>query len=442
MNHEAQAFIDRVVADVRPLWAGRALANWNLATTGEARFQEELREWSERAMLRFARADEWREVQALHARRHELADPLLRRQVELLYLRYAGSQLPPELIARVAALQSELSGLYTNFRSTLNGQPVAGNPLGSILRDENDVELRQEAWEASKQIGPAAAPTLLDLVEARNEGARALGWRDHYAMALDLQEVDEAELFALLQELEEATRTPFAQVKAEIDAALAARYGIAPGPLFPWHYSDPFFQEAPRTGAVDLDAVFAGQDIEALTVRTFDGLGMEIRPILARSDMWERDGKDQHAFCIHIDRASDDVRVLCNLRPDARWMETSLHEFGHAVYDAYFAPELPFLLRSPAHTNTTEAVAMLMGRLARDAAWLAGVRGLSADEAAALRRACPRRGARQAADLRALGAGDDALRARALREPAPPRPQRPVVGSGRALPVGATPALP
>jgi peptidyl-dipeptidase A len=381
---DVQAFVDRIAAEVRPLWTGRSLASWNLATTGEARFQQELRDWSERAMLRFANADEWRAVQAWHARRHELADPLLRRQLELLYLRYAGSQQPPELIARIAALQANLTGLYTNFRSTLGGRELPENALKDLLREENDVELRQEAWEASKQIGPQAAPTLLELVDARNEGARAMGWRDYYAMALELQEVDEAELFALLDALEQATREPFARVKAELDAALAARYGVGLSPPFPWHYSDPFFQDPPHTGAVDLDAVFAGQDIEALSVRTFDGLGLDIRPILARSDMLERPGKDQHAFCTHIDRATDDVRVLCNLRPDARWMETSLHEFGHAVYDAYFAPELPYLLRAPAHTNTTEAIAMLMGRLTRDAAWLRAVRGLSADEAAAL----------------------------------------------------------
>ncbi|MBC8078695.1 MAG: M2 family metallopeptidase [Chloroflexales bacterium] len=383
MESDVQAFVDRIAVEIRPLWTGRAAANWGLATTGEERYQRELRDYSEQAMLRFARADEWQQVREWHARRHELGDPLLRRQLELLYLRYAGNQQPPEQIARIAALQAELSTLYTIFRSTLGGQQLPENTLKDMLRSENDVELRQEAWEATKQIGPVAAPVLLELVEARNAGARAMGWRDYYAMALELQEVDEAELFALLDELEEATREPFARRKATIDAALAARYGSEPGAMFPWHYSDPFFQEPPHTGAVDLDAIFAGQDVEALTVSTFDGLGLEIRPILARSDMWERPGKDQHAFCTHIDRAGD-VRVLCNLRPDARWMETSLHEFGHAVYDAYLAPELPYLLRTPAHTNTTEAVAMLMGRLARDAAWLRQVRGLSADEAAVL----------------------------------------------------------
>jgi peptidyl-dipeptidase A len=149
--------------------------------------------------------------------------------------------------------------------------------------------------------------------------------------------------------------------------------------LRPWHYSDPFFQEAPRTGAADLDGLFASQDLLALATRTFDGIGLEVRGVLARSDLFERDNKDQHAFCTHIDRLSDDVRVLCNLRPDARWMDTLLHELGHAVYDTYLGADLPYLLRTAAHINTTEAIAMLMGRLAINPEWLARVRGL--DEA-------------------------------------------------------------
>ena len=42
-------------------------------------------------------------------------------------------------------------------------------------------------------------------------------------------------------------------------------------------------------------------------------------------------------------------------------MDTMLHEFGHAVYDKYVNPSLPYLLRTVAHTNSTEAVALMMG---------------------------------------------------------------------------------
>jgi peptidyl-dipeptidase A len=50
-----------------------------------------------------------------------------------------------------------------------------------------------------------------------------------------------------------------------------------------------------------------------------------------------------------------------------------LHEFGHAVYDKYINPALPYLLRTVAHTNVTEAIALMMGSLVEDPDWLSTV---------------------------------------------------------------------
>jgi peptidyl-dipeptidase A len=353
------------------------LAQWQLATTG-APEQRDALERLGAAYTRLFLADpaDWATIQRLHAGRDTIGDPLLRREVELLYASFAGAQVPPEQIDRLSALEAGLADLYTNFRGTIDGRPVPENEIKTVLRDETDSELRREAWSAGKQIGAAARDGLLELVELRNQSARALGFRDYYAQALALQEIDEDELFALLDDLERRSREPFRALKADFDAALAARCFIPVSELRPWHYSDPFFQEAPRTGEVDLDALFAGQDVLALAERTFDGLGLDVRDVIARSDLFERPNKDQHAFCTHIDRLTDDVRMLCNVRPNADWMSTMLHELGHAIYDTYLAADLPFLLRTAAHINTTEAIAMLMGRLVTDAEWLARVRGL------------------------------------------------------------------
>jgi len=95
---------------------------------------------------------------------------------------------------------------------------------------------------------------------------------------------------------------------------------------------------------------------------------MEIEDILKRSDLYERKGKNQHAFCISIDR-EEDVRILANLRPNERWTGTLLHEMGHAVYDKYIDKSLPIILRTPAHIFTTEAVAMFFERLVRKPSW-------------------------------------------------------------------------
>ena len=40
-----------------------------------------------------------------------------------------------------------------------------------------------------------------------------------------------------------------------------------------------------------------------------------------------------------------------------------MHEFGHAVYDLGLDTDLPWLLRSPAHILSTEAIAILFGSL-------------------------------------------------------------------------------
>ena len=58
-----------------------------------------------------------------------------------------------------------------------------------------------------------------------------------------------------------------------------------------------------------------------------------------------------------------------------------LHEFGHAVYDKYNDRSLPFFLRTPAHILTTEAIAMLNGRMSKNPEWLMKIGGLSEAEA-------------------------------------------------------------
>jgi peptidyl-dipeptidase A len=170
-------------------------------------------------------------------------------------------------------------------------------------------------------------------------------------------------------------------MKAELDATLKSKYRVSDPENSPWLYSDPFFQEFPTAGASEsLDDVFKSANIEGLTKAHYDSVGLDIDDLLRNADLYEREGKSQHAFCLDVDHAGD-VRVLCNIRQNERWMSTMLHEFGHAVYDKYSDNTLPFLLRTPAHILTTEAIAMLNGRMSKNPDWLARIAGLSNVEA-------------------------------------------------------------
>jgi peptidyl-dipeptidase A len=167
-----------------------------------------------------------------------------------------------------------------------------------------------------------------------------------------------------------------------LDRRLAKRFGIAPGDVRPWHMADPFFQLAPAA-EVRLDRFFEGAPLEPMALAFFDAIGLDVHAVMARSDLYEKPGKCQHAFCLAVDREGD-VRVLCNLRRDEKWMGTLLHELGHAAYEVHVDRALPYLLREHAHIMSTEASAMLFGRLSRNAAWLERYAGVPEGEAASI----------------------------------------------------------
>jgi peptidyl-dipeptidase A len=382
-HDEARALVARVEARVAPLLRDAHIATWESAVGGG---EEALgRATAARAATAVVFSDPADAASVRGWLAGGVPDPLLRRQLELLDHEYTRSQLSPETIRDLVGRAGELEHLFHTFRSPFRGGRVSDNELLDVLRGSTDSAARREAWEASKEIGREAAGPLLELVRRRNAAARSLGFANFYAMELHLQELGEEPLFAVLDDFRDRTDAPFARFRAEMDQGLAARFGVPADALRPWHWDDFFAQEAPAQGEA-LDACFAGHDLVALAAAFFRGIGLPVDGVLAASDLYEREGKDQHAFCLDLDRGGD-VRVLCNLRPTARWMATLLHELGHAAYDAFIPRELAFFLRTVAHTLSTEAIAMYMGRLTRDPAWLRDAAGveLGEDEAARVR---------------------------------------------------------
>jgi peptidyl-dipeptidase A len=377
-----EEFVATHVATVEPLLRTEALEEWEAAATGQPEHDERVAAARAKIMriyadpVRFAQVRAWHEAGGFD-------DPLLARQIELLQHSFAKGQQDETTIDRVTQLQKEVEATFNTFRGTFEGEPRSDNELAKVLLTETDSRRLQAAWEATKQIGPRVAPTVLELARLRNAAAQRSGFANHFSKNLELNEIDESRLFQVFDELDRRTTEPYRQVKSQLDPLLAERCGILTTDLRPWHYHDPFFQRPPRIGAVDVDRFFAGRALEALAVRTYDGMGMEVRPILTRSDLYARPNKYQHAFCTDIDRQGD-VRIMCSLESDERWMETLLHELGHGVYDTYLDPSLPFLLRHPAHTLSTEAIAMLMGRLVLDPDWLTKVAGIPPADVAAV----------------------------------------------------------
>jgi peptidyl-dipeptidase A len=307
-------------------------------------------------------------------------DSLSVRGLEQAHLDLLANQIPEDARAELVALQAKVEHAFATVRGRVGDRELANNELELVLATSGDAGERRAAWEAGKQVGAVVADDVLALVELRNRVARERGYRDWFAFALASGDLEEAWLERTLDEVELATREPFLAVKAGLDARLGTRFGVAVEQLRPWHYGDLFFQRYDGEAEADLGPLLAGKDTVGLTVATYDGMGLETRHLLDRSDLHPRPGKDQHAFCLDVDRRGD-IRVLVNLAPGEEWLDVMLHELGHAVYDDHIDRSLPWVLRRPPQSLVTEAVALMLGRLRRDPEFLVEV--LGADQAAA-----------------------------------------------------------
>lgn len=379
VNERARLFLDDYQAEYDRLWSDWTSTEWEAATTGKTEaFEAHAR--AELALKKFhSDSGSYQEIQELLDEK-DMVDPLDLRAIQVAELQFKGNQLPPDLLEMMATMSAKIGQTFNTFRGELDGKKYSNNDLLTMLAKERSTPGRRAIWEALKQVGGAVGPGLVALAKVRNEGAEKLGYDNYWDMKVRLQELDPGELMDIFEELEELTSEPFQKMKVKLDGELARKFGIESAELGPWHYNDPFFQSAPPAEDVDLDEFYRSktkEKIAELAVRFYEDIGLPVNDIMERSDLYEREGKDQHAFCEDMDRKGD-VRILVNLRPTAEWMDTLLHENGHAVYDKYLDPSLPFNLRQSSHTLTTEGVAMLFGALAKNPSWLVAYAG--ADE--------------------------------------------------------------
>jgi peptidyl-dipeptidase A len=370
VERSAKQFIAAHESHVKPLEKQTALAWWNANISGKDEDFKAKEEAQNKLDAALADKEKFAELKRIHEQRAKIGDPLLARQIELLYLGYLEKQLDAELLKKMTAKANAIEKAFNVYRAKVDGKEMTDSEVRKVLKDSKDSARRKAVWEASKGVGGMVEADLKELVKLRNEAATKLGFKDFHVMSLHLNEQDQAKVIALFDELDELTREPFAQAKAEIDTKLAADCGVRVEALRPWHYQDPFFQESPAIFKVNLDDVYAKVDILKLCRDFYAGIDLPIDDVIARSDLYEKKGKSPHAFCTDIDREGD-VRVLANIVPNEYWMGTMLHELGHAVYSSKNIPQrVPYVLRSEAHILTTEGVAMMFEKFSKNADWL------------------------------------------------------------------------
>lgn len=342
-------------------------ASWMAQTTGEKEWAIKAGEKSAALRLFLSDQEKYEQVNTYLAQ-GELSE-LEKRQLIILQNSMADNQIPKEMLVKLEEMSAELNHLFNTYTPELNGKKLLSNDIRNVLRESEDLREREQVWKASKEVGAAVADKLLLLVKKRNEAAKHLGYDNYHQMAFANQELDREEVFSMFQELVNKTESTFKRLKGELDQALAKRFKLDVTDLRPWHYIDPFFQDAPAFEEADLDPFLKDQDLEKLTAETFRAMDIPIDDLYPSCDFYPREGKNPTAFCMDMDR-NGDIRVLCNNVPNTYWMGTMLHEFGHAAYNKYVDRELPVIMRTYAHILTTEAIAELFGKMTSHPEWL------------------------------------------------------------------------
>ena len=373
-----QKFLSDYESKIEILTTQNNQAQWDAYTTGKDEYFTLMTRLTLAIDSLYQNKDHFQYLQKLH-QQGTIKAPQLKRQLDLVYKEYLGRQTDPQLNKQITELANKLENTYANYRTDWEGKPFSDNQVTQVLRKEKNSAVREKIWRAQKMLGDRVAADLIKLASLRNQAARELGYDNYFYKQMDLTEMDPLMVEKIFADLYTLTEEPFRQVHDQIEEVFSKRYGIDREQLRPWHYEDLFAQEAPAIYQVDLDKYYAKVDIPELAKKYYASLGMPVEDILQRSDLFERTGKNQHAFSFNIDKRQD-IRILCNIVPDMRWMETTLHELGHANYDKYIDPSLPFLLREPAHSFTTEGIANLFGGFASDADWMAQALNLSPAE--------------------------------------------------------------
>ena len=299
-----------------------------------------------------------------------ILDPVKQRSLKLIYDEYLSKQIDTNLLNQMTELSSEIEQKYNQFRTKVDGKVYTDNEVEETLKTSKDSKKLEKVWKAHKDIGPVVAQDIIKLVKMRNQAAKQLGFSNYHAMSLELSGQNPDDISKLFDELDKLTESAYKTAKAEIDNVLSAQLKITPDQMMPWHYQNRFFQEAPKIYDVDLDTYYKGKKLETLVADYYKSIGLPIDGMLAASDLYEKPGKNQHAFCTMISKDPRDVRVLGNIKPNASWMETMLHEFGHAVYFYWLGNDIPWTQQDCAHIFTTEAIAMFFGRLASQPEWM------------------------------------------------------------------------
>ena len=390
LSAEVQRFLDAYNAEYVRLVTASAEAQWASNTRiveGDETNAQRTRAADEALAAFTGAVANIEAARGFLARRAGLTDLQVRQLERVLFQAGRNPQTVPEVVkAKIAADTAQTETLY-GFTFTLDGRELTPNDIDGGLKEETDLARRRALWEASKEVGKALRPGLVELRRLRNASVQALGYHDFFAYMASEYGMSTEELAAQVQQVNRELRPLFRELHTWARHELARRYGQPVPDLIPAHWL-PNRWGQDWSGLVevqgfDLEPALAARGAEwqvQQAERFYVSLGFPKLPesFWTRSSLWPLPPdagfkKNTHASAWHMDLGQD-VRSLMSVEPNAEWYETTHHELGHIYYYlCYSNPQVPPLLREGANRAYHEAVGSLMGLAAMQPRFARGI---------------------------------------------------------------------
>lgn len=289
----------------------------------------------------------------------------------------AARALSEELTADEGRLEVSRGQMALGLMDPLQGfQRASSVKLTNLLLNEPDDARRRAAFEGLRSIeSHVLEHGFLQLVAKRNRLGQLLGAEDYYDWkARRIEGMTKAELFRLLDELEERTRPAARAFVAEARRQYGARASL------PWNLS--FLTSGDVTR--DLDPYFSFRSAVERWGRSFSALGVRYGGAELVLDLLDRRGKYENGF-MHGPvvawrrsgtRIPARIQFTANALPGAvgagqRALKTLFHEGGHAAHFANIDMPSPCFGQefAPTSTSFAETQSMFLDSLVDDPDW-------------------------------------------------------------------------
>ncbi|MDX5347121.1 MAG: M2 family metallopeptidase, partial [Hymenobacteraceae bacterium] len=314
-------------------------------------------------------------------------DPIQIKQLEaILYAAANNPQIIPDVVKERIKAETEQTEKLYGFDYKIFEQTVTTNQLDDILKNETDLQKRQQAWEASKEVGKNLKQGLVNLRRLRNNTVQKLGYNDYFTYQASEYGMSRQEMMDLMQKINEELRPLYRELHTYARYELAKKYGVEEVPdMLPAHWLPNRWGQdwSPmvEVQGIDLNGALKNKGDEWLVKQAeqfYVSLGFPNLPqsFYTKSSLYPLPAdagykKNNHASAWHMD-LDKDVRSLMSVEPNAEWYETTHHELGHIYYYmTYTNPDVPVLLREGANRAYHEAMGSLMGLAAMQKPFLA-----------------------------------------------------------------------